>query len=683
MKTTPALLVIAIAVPIAALNPVTRVVELLEGLSKKLTFEAKEEEDLYDKYVCWAQTVIQTKTATNEAAQTRIESLETYIADIEAGRVEFTSERADLEKQIAELNAGMEKAGDLRDQEHEDFEAAKEEMEIAIKALDEAIKVLSDAGKGKLLSVKFDLRRILTIGTNILSKNDQKYLEQELDADVPRINKKSPFKGKYVAKSKKILQILEDMQKTFEDNLDDAEDKEKKAKKSYDSLMESKGKELDTAKEALTDLSGEGGARGVAKEEAKQEVDDLKAQVEADEGFISDTQEALDEKKSEFKERKKLRMGEIAAISEAIGVLRSDDARDTFKKSLGLLFLQTRSRRKVINEWKKTRSDAAELVRAIGEHTNNPQLTLLALEVLNQKAQGDASLDTVIEEIDKMIDKLKDDEKDDKKKKEECEKDRKEKTKESRELSLEIDDATEAIKEEKSKIKEQEALIKEAKEEIEKLEEELKEATRQREDEKEAYEQGKKEDEAAVEIIGNAMDVLKKFYEENDMVFAQIAKKDKKQAPEVEAGEAPPPPPDTFEGDYKGAGKAAKGIQEIMEMIQKDIEEDIEENTKMEKDAVKAFKELEKDTKKALKKEKSSIADAEGIIADSEQEISDQEGIKKDKSKLLEAVIDELKDMKDGCDFICVNFDTRKENRELEIEGLKKAKTILKKAIKK
>jgi hypothetical protein len=266
MKTTPALLVIAIAVPIAALNPVTRVVELLEGLSKKLTFEAKEEEDLYDKYVCWAQTVIQTKTATNEAAQTRIESLETYIADIEAGRVEFTSERADLEKQIAELNAGMEKAGDLRDQEHEDFEAAKEEMEIAIKALDEAIKVLSDAGKGKLLSVKFDLRRILTIGTNILSKNDQKYLEQELDADVPRINKKSPFKGKYVAKSKKILQILEDMQKTFEDNLDDAEDKEKKAKKSYDSLMESKGKELDTAKEALTDLSGEGGARGVAKD---------------------------------------------------------------------------------------------------------------------------------------------------------------------------------------------------------------------------------------------------------------------------------------------------------------------------------------------------------------------------------------------------------------------------------
>jgi len=674
MKIAPALVVIVAAVPTMALNPITRVVELLEGLSKKLTFEAKKEEDMYDKYVCWAQTVIQTKTATNEAAKTRIQSLETYIADIEAGRVEFGSERGDLTQQIAELNQGMEKAGDMRDQEHEDFLAAKEEMETAIKALEEAVDVLSKVNKGDLLSVKFDLRRVLKFGMNMLDKDDLKYLEQELDADSP-MSKKSPFTKKYASKSKKILQIIEDMKKTFEDNLKDAEDKEEKAKKNYDDLMESKGKELDTAKEALTEMAGEGGASAVAKEESQAEVDDLKDQVKADEGFIEDTEKALKEKKELFKERKKVRMAEIAAISEAIGVLRDDDARDTFKKSRGLLFLQTKSIRKVVDQWKQIRTDAAESLRAAGAHANDPRLILLALQVRNSQGDG---LGKVIKEIDKMIKKLKKDQKKDDTKKKDCKKDRKEKTKESRELSLEIDDATEDIKSAKEKIEENEAQIKESKAAIEKLEAELKEATEQREDEKAAFEQQKAEDESAVELIEKAKEKLKEFYEDSGMVLAQTQMK--KQKPEVEAGEEPPPPPETFEGDYEGAGDAAKGIQEIMEKIQDDIKDDIKENEEGEKEAVKAFKELKKDTKESIKDEKSSIADAEEIISESESEITDKEGIKKDKSKLLEAVIEELKDMKDGCDFILVNFDLRKKNRELEVEGLKKAKEILEKA---
>lgn len=668
----PALLLVI--VPVSALNPITRVVELLEGLSKKLTFEAKQEQELYDKYVCWAQTVIQSKTATNTAAKNRIESQEAYIADIEAGRIEFTSERADLEKQIAELHSGMETAGDLRDQENEDFKAATEEMETAIKALEEAIEILSEVNKGELLSMKFDLRRVLTIGANILDKGDLRILEQELDADVPRINKKSPFK-KYSARSKKILTVLEDMKKTFEDNLKDAEDKEKKSKESYDELMESKGKELETAQAALTDEEGEGGARALAKEEAQQEVDDLKAQVEADEGYIADTEKALEEKKAEFKERKKLRMAEIAAISKAIGVLRSDDARDTFKKSMGFFLLQTKSKRNVVDNLKKFRAAAATEVMAAGTRAKDSRLALLALRVSTNKG----GLDEVITAIDDMIKELEEDTKDDEKKKEECETDREKNTKEARSLSLEIDDASETIKSEEAKIKESEEQIEISKEEIKKLKEELKEATRQREDEKAAFEQAKLEDEAAIELIENAIKVLKDFYSEN-FSFAQTAKRGRKQKPEVEAGEAPPPPPETFEGDYGGATEAATGIQDVMADIKKDVEDDIKDSEKAEEEAVKAFEKLEEDTNKAIEDEEGTISDAEGIISESKDEVSNQEGIKKEKTELLEAVVKELKDAKEGCDFICVNFKMRKENRELEIEGLKKAKEILEKA---
>merc|ERR1719235_2992944 len=72
----------------------------------------------------------------------------------------------------------------------------------------------------------------------------------------------------------------------------------------------------------------------MAKEDAEAEVAALKEQIANDEKFIEQTKQALADKKQEWKDRKELRAGEIAAINKAIAILHSDDARDLFKKSL-------------------------------------------------------------------------------------------------------------------------------------------------------------------------------------------------------------------------------------------------------------------------------------------------------------------------------------------------------------
>merc|ERR1719375_1557825 len=77
----------------SSLNPITRVVELMEGMVKKITSDGKAEEDLFEKYVCWYKTVVSSKKASNAAASDRIESLSAYIDDVKSGRVEFTTER--------------------------------------------------------------------------------------------------------------------------------------------------------------------------------------------------------------------------------------------------------------------------------------------------------------------------------------------------------------------------------------------------------------------------------------------------------------------------------------------------------------------------------------------------------------------------------------------------------------
>merc|ERR1719329_1820753 len=216
-------------------NPVTRVAELMEGLIKKTEADGKAEEELFDNYVCWYKTVVSTKTASNEKGKDRIEALNAYIDDIKSGRVEFTSERKDLEAEIEKLNTEIEGANAMRQKEHDDYEAAKDEMEKAISALEGAVETLgsaTDAHKeGVLTSYGFDLRRAVELGKNFLSEGDVKFLEHTLDGDVPKadwkkLNRKATFKMAYKARPFKIQEILADMLQTFRDNLADAEKKE-------------------------------------------------------------------------------------------------------------------------------------------------------------------------------------------------------------------------------------------------------------------------------------------------------------------------------------------------------------------------------------------------------------------------------------------------------------------------
>merc|ERR1719434_405308 len=98
---------------------------------KKIQKDGKAEEDLFEGYVCWFKTVVSEKKAFNAQAADRIESLSAYIDDVKSGKVEFTSERKDLEAEIETLT-------DMRNKENTDFLAAKDEMEKAIAALEKA-----------------------------------------------------------------------------------------------------------------------------------------------------------------------------------------------------------------------------------------------------------------------------------------------------------------------------------------------------------------------------------------------------------------------------------------------------------------------------------------------------------------------------------------------------------------
>merc|ERR1719399_2822667 len=550
-----ALLLLGVA-PTQALNPITRVAELLEGLAKKIELDGKAEEELFEKYRCWYKTVVETKQASNAAAKDRIEALTAYIDDIEAGRIEFTTERTDLEKQLADLNSDLEKAKDMREKEHEDYLAAKDEMEKAIAALERAIEVLSTAtaSKDSLLSAAFDVRKVLDLGRSMgLSDRDAKFLEKALAAetqepphsmdgktkDWKKLNRKATFKMKYKARSGKIQMILADMLQTFQDNLAEAEQKESEAQAAYEKLRAAKLDEKAATEQALQDMVKEGAARGLSKDEAQAEVDALTEQVANDEKYIAETEASYATKLEEWKERKRLRTEEIASISKAISILRSDDARDLFKKSFesqgGTMALLEEGDSRCSPTHRQRR--AAAMMRKTSGHLRSVRLAAIATAI-SMSTTG--HFDEVIAKIDEMISTLAEEEAADLEKKEQCEKDRMENTKKAKKLSQEIDDKSAFIERKEAEIEELKKKIQEAIEQITQLERQLAAATENRAAEKAEYETNKADDESAVELIEQAIGVLQEFYENNGLVFVQS----RRAPPEMTAaGEAPPPPP--------------------------------------------------------------------------------------------------------------------------------------------
>jgi len=680
----------------AQLSPISRVVELLNGLAETAEKEGKKEEDLYESYVCWAKTVIDTKTQTNAEATTRIDELNAYIADLDAGRIELTTERVDLEKEIKDLNQDLEAMKNQRDQEHTDFLAAKDEMEKTIEALDGAIQIMAEATgdhqEGEFLQGKEKetqgfaarteesqaLTRAVEIAHKVLTKGDAIFFQRLLTGEVPKadwkkLNRKAGFKMKYKARSFHIQDVLKKMHDTFQQNLEDAEDKEQRALDDYNELKEAKGEQLATAEDALNKQDGENGAKAMSKEDSETERDALTTQRTNDENYIAATATDLATKKEEWKDRQLLRAGEIEAINKAVSILHSDDARDMFKssyKSQGFLLQVTASSK---------RTTAATVLASAAKRSGDMRMVALAKSLTsfgkqtpNESMATGSHFDEVIAAIDDMVETLKSEEEADLENKEVCEKDRADDTRTAIKAGRTMDERSDTIDALKNDIVEIVKTIAENTAEIKSINEELTKAETLRNDEHTEWEASNRDDGAAAELVERAKGVLSDFYADNGLVFVQ-----KKKMEPVVAGAAPPPPPSTWEAPYGGKTGESQGIVAILEMIHEDI---LKDQTKAKADEDKAqetfnaFKTNSEQQIETLNSANSDLTDTKGQKEDDISTAKEQRGSKHDE---LNAVIAKINDATPSCVYNTINYPVRLENRQIEIDGLIKAKAIL------
>jgi chromosome segregation ATPase len=675
------------------LNPITRVAELLEDLSSKVTADAKKEQDLYDGFKCWCMKVINGKSASIEANEQRIAELNAYIDDLSSGRVELTSERGTLETEIADLEKAIAEETAMRKKQKEDFDAAKEELDKAIAALEDAVDVMSNGTAGsnrstELVSLKARLTKATKIGSGFLAKRDVSELLKALQPDVPdvdynKLNRDADFKMKYEHRSGEIQDILAEMLSTFKDNRDEAVNAEEKAKTDSAALLAAKQTQLDDSKQAGLDQKVEMGARAASKEESQTEVDNLTGQNERDKGFIADAKSTCATKATEWEERKRVRAEEKAAIQQTIATLRSDDARDLFKKSFSsqgkTLLIQTSAVvRKVMHP--RVQKGVA-MLEAAAIKAGDLRVLTLAQKIRDhhqQPTEADPFVE-VTKAVDATIDELKQEEADDLKEKEICDKERHEKTQEVQMKSKAIDSNTARIARFNSYIQEAEKRVEEIKVNIKDLEDQKEDAKIQRDKEHAEFEIALEDDTKAVEVVGNAIKVLEDFYARENLqmgLFVQVSASTEVAASEEAPGEAPTPPPTTFDGPYKGAAGETGGVVGLMEMIKADIGKDIQKADKAEADALTAYNKLVADIDADILSLQTTKGGLEDAIADDTTSREEQKENRGTNQESMGATLTSLKAIAKSCDWITANIEPRMVERQEEMDNLHKAKGV-------
>jgi len=680
-------------------NPIRKVVTLMQNMQKEIEAEGAKEKELFDKFMCYCQnnsgdlakSVADAKQKAGELAA----KLKAETAEKSTNEQELSDHKSDREAAIKDLAD----ATAIREKENAEFKATDADMKTNLKAMDSAIPAL-EKGMGAssfLQTAGGEVLGQMVDSFAFTDENDRSTLSAFLQSGLGEA-------GDYVPQSGQIVGILKQMKDTVEANIAEATKSEEGAVAAFTALKASKEQEITTASMAIENKQVRAGTLAVSVVETKDDLEDTEKEAADTEKFGAQLQAQCGTKEKEWAEREKLRAEEITAISEAISILNDDDALDVFKKAVPAALAQQQVGF-LQRSGSHTQATSLRKAQAILEHvaarTSHKSLMKLMLFTLSSKLKHHAKHKTTFtamkfDEVTKMVDDM-------------VEIEGKEQAEDDTEkpwCNGEFDKAAKEEGAEKSEIASLEATIAEEDDETADLDEEIKtlnaeilaldtavvEATEQRKEEHEDYAEGLRLSSTAMTLVEKAKNRMNKFY--NPVLYKAAPIKEMTMEEKILASGggafaqltqhdgrvAPPPPPETF-GEYKKSGEKSSGVISLMDEILKELKNDMADAEFEEKNAQKDYEELMSESKTTRTEKTKGITNKEAAKA----QIGEKKEVNKVKEKADEEDVEHIQDKVDNlhkdCDFILENYDTRKEARAQEVEGLKKAKAVLAGAI--
>jgi len=677
-----------------ALNPIRKVVTLLQAMQKKVEEEGETEAKLYEKFMCYCKNGASELEASISAAEDKLASLP---EEIKAALGKMEQLKADVKQDQIDKQAAkdaMAEATAIREKEATAYAKEKTYYDSTITAITKAVAALEKGVSGGFLQ---------TSSAQVLRTSINDANVDEMDRQV-LISFLSGAQG-YAPKSGQIIGILKQMGDTMAADLASATATEEAAIKTYDDLMASKKEEVDALTASIETKLKEIGELGIEIVDMKEDVDDTAAALAADKKFLAELEKGCATKTKEWEERSKTRAEELVALADTIKVLNDDDALDLFKKTLpsaSASLMQTGVGSKSMQM--RALQEIRKAQKAAGIRSR-PGLQFLVLALSGKQAMNQKSFDKVIAMIEKMVAELKTEQQDDDHKLEYC--------------KVELDLADDKKKALERSVADLEKAIAKAKEMIATLTDDIAaltagiialdksvaEATENRKTENEEFKALMAADTAAKDLLVFAKNRLNKFYNPDlyvappkrelsagDRIYENFGGELTTAAPGGIANTgvavlaqvnnhngnsvAPPPPPTTW-GAYSKKSEESSGVIGMIDLLIKDLDKEMTEAKTEEKDAQADYETMMKESAEKRVVDSKSLADKQAAKADTEKSLSDLTTEKKDTTGELFATLKYIQSLHSECDWLMKYFDMRKTARTGEIDSLVKAKAVL------
>jgi peptidoglycan hydrolase CwlO-like protein len=684
-------------------NPIRKVVTLMQDMQKELEVEGAKEKEMFEKFMCFCGSNGGDLATAIETAKASIESLAAKLKSEEAEKTQLAQELVGHKEDRATAKADLAEATSLREKEKAEFDASSAESATNIEAMGGAITTLEKATGGASFVQLRNAGQIKRIAEQAQSVDDYDrksviaFLEQRDESSEPA--------------SAQIIGIMKQMLDDFEANDKEMKEDEAKSASGFAELKASKEAEIEAATESIEKKTVRSGELAVAVVTTKDDLEDTTTELAETQKFASGLEEQCATKKKEWDERQKMRADEIAAISEAIGILNDDDALDVFKKSMPSALVQASVGFLQQTNHKASRKHRAQaLIAEVARDFHSPQLKVI-LYAMNSKLKLQnkgkvQKFEEIIKMVDEMIAVLGKEQANDEKQKSWCEDEFEKAGNEESATTSKITSIEASIEETTDEIQSLGDEIVTLGAEIKALDKAVAEATQQRKQEHSEYLESMTLAEAAIQLIGKAKNRLQKFYnpsqykepEDAAALFQEPSDQESQESADFsdsasfvqvrarahnsddlanafEFSVAPPPPPETF-GAYKKNEKSG-GVMGLMDMLIRDLENGNKDAEYEEKTAQADYAKMMEDSQGVRSNDMKSITDksvAKSNLEQRLQTLKDDKGLSD--SELME-VKQMISNLHASCDFIIENFDLRKEARGNEIDSLKNAKAVL------
>jgi peptidoglycan hydrolase CwlO-like protein len=633
-----------------AVNPIRRVVTMLQSMQAKVAQEGEKEKVLFDKFMCYCKNGRGSLETSIESAKNSNEQLASSIKETSAT---LTVTKADLkaaQTDRADAKAAVAKATALRSKEAAAYAKESSELETNIAAMKKATSAIEKGAGGAFLQTSTaSVLRQLSV-TMDLSSMDRDMITSFLTQG------QGEASG-YVPQSGQITGILKQMTDTMVASLATATQEENSAIKEFNGLIAAKTKQINALGKEIESKTSRIGELGVELVTLKEDLDDTTKSLIEDEAFLKDLAKNCKTKEDEWAVRQKVRAEELLAIADTIKLLNDDDALELFKKTLATpSLLQLRTSTQAV-----TQRAVVALQQANHGDKRDYRLDLISLALKGKKV----SFAKVLKMVDNMVTLLGKEQRDDNDKKEYCET-LIDKTEDNlKELELTVSDLGKAIADHKERIATLAEEIEALGDGVRALDQQVAEATAERKDEHEDNVQTLASDGAAKKLIGLATNRMNQFY--NPKLAKSFAQR---------SSVAPPPPPETF-GAYSKKGEESTGVIAMMDMMVADLDKEITEIETEEKENQAEYEKMIADSAAKRSNDSKSIADKESAKADLEGTLVATKEEKSSKTREAMATAKFLSETHGDCDWLLSNFETRKQARTGEIDSLKKAKAVL------